>query len=304
MGENVLVTGGAGFVGNHLVKRLIKLGFNVTVIDDLSTGKEKNINTKSNFIEGDIRDKSLIGKLSKNCSTIFHLAARVELQKSIINPIDCFSVNIEGTASVIMAALKNKNCRLIFASSCSVYPLSTKKAFSESMSTQGYSPYSISKVTGESMLDFYGKEQNLNYCALRFFNIYGEGQDPESQYAAVIPKFIKRAHANKPLYLNGGGYQTRDFIYIDDVIDCYLKTAKISDTGVFNVGTGVQTSIVDLANLIKEFAPKVVIKEAEAQKGDALSSFADLTKLCSIINFRPKYNLKEGLKLLMKVRNI
>ncbi len=303
MKSKVLVTGGAGFVGSHLVRRLIDEGSKVTVLDDLSTGSRDSLHGDALFFMGDIRDSSRLAEAARDCDIIYHLAARVELQKSIVDPADCFSVNVTGTAKVLMETMKIPGRRLLFASSCAVYPLNPEKPLSEDMATLGETPYAMSKVMGENMMAFYYRESELNYCALRCFNIYGSGQRIDSPYAAVIPKFIHSAKQGEPLKLNGGGKQTRDFIHVDDVVEAYLLMSKNSQTGVFNVGTGRETSIHELAETVADLDRKVTLEDAPAKPGDAAASCADITQIQSISNFRPTISIKEGLKSLYSLTN-
>jgi len=301
--KKALVTGGAGFVGHHLVQKLLELNCEVVILDDLSTGNIENASSKSTFIEGDIRDQESLSKAAMGCDTIFHLAARVELQKSIVDPVDCFSVNVTGTANVVMEALKERKRRLILASSCAVYPLHPEDALSEDMSTLGATPYAISKVVGEQILSFYQENSNLNACSLRCFNIYGPGQRADSQYAAVIPKYIESAKQGIPLKLNGGGLQTRDFIHVDDVVDAYILMSNNDVRGVFNLGTGVETSIKSLAEIVVGIEKKTDTIIAPSNSGDASSSFADISKIQAISNFKPKVLINDGIYALYNQQN-
>jgi len=298
--KKVLVTGGAGFVGHHLVKKLLELDCEVVIIDDLSTGLIGNISNDAVFIEGDIRDDEKLSVAAKGCDTIFHFAARVELQKSIVDPADCFSVNVTGTSKVVMECLKNNDRRLIFASSCAVYPLHPNKSLTENMSITGSTPYALSKYFGEKILSFYIKESGLNACSLRCFNIYGSGQRSDSPYAAVIPKFISQAIAKQNLKLYGGGVQSRDFINIKDVVNSYVLAAESSLHGPYNVGTGQATTVRKLAENIILLTGSGQIKKAPAKIGDASSSCADITKIQKELKFYPNININNGLKSLIK----
>jgi len=296
--SKVLVTGGAGFVGSHLVSRLLNEGRDVVVLDDLSTGSQDNLHKDALFIEGDIRDNVALVEAVRGCSVIYHLAARVELQQSIDDPTDCFSVNVAGTARVLMEALKIPDCRLLFASSCAVYPLNPDRPLSEGMATQGETPYAMSKVLGENMMEFYSCEKRLNYCALRCFNIYGPGQRDNSSYAAVIPKFIKFAKQGKPLKLYGGGQQTRDFIHVDDVVEAYILMSALPQVGVFNVGTGKETSIRELAEIMINLHENTRIEISPAKLADAKASCANIQKIKSVCGFDPSRTIQDGLRSL------
>jgi len=298
--KKVLVTGGAGFVGHHLVKRLLELKCEVVILDDLSTGKLENIPNDTIFIEGDIRDDKKLSLAASGCDTIFHFAARVELQKSIVDPADCFSVNITGTAKVVMEALKEPSRRLLFASSCAVYPLHPNMPLLEDMSISGNTPYALSKSYGEKIISFYGEIKGLNACSLRCFNIYGPKQRYDSPYAAVIPIFVSRAIANKDLFLYGGGSQSRDFIHINDVIDAYILAANSKLHGPYNIGTGQSTTIRALAEKIISLTGRGQIKAVPAKAGDASNSCADITKVREELKFDPKINFENGINRLIK----
>ena len=299
--NKALVTGGAGFVGNHLVKKLLDKEIPVVIIDDLSTGRIENIPDNVKFFEGDIRDKKLLEFAAKGCHTIFHLAARVELQKSIVDPSDCFSVNITGTANVVMEAIKVPDRKLVFASSCSVYPLNPQTSLTEEMSNAGSTPYAMSKVMGERMMEFYHKTRGLNYIALRCFNIYGLGQRADSQYAAVIPKFIEAVIKNKSLELYGGGIQTRDFIHVNDVIRGYIKASQSSYCGTLNIGTGKDISIKELAeHIIKISNSKILPKIMPSKEGDASNSCANIDKIISELDFKPRLSIKKGIEMIFE----
>lgn len=294
--KKVLVTGGAGFVGHHLCIRLLEHGCEVVVLDDLSAGYKENVPRGAAFIQGDVCHPEALGRAMDGCDTVFHLAARVELQKSMIDPADCYAVNIIGTALVTMECLKREGRRLVFASSCAVYPLHHPGPLSEDMAAYGGNPYALSKRVGEETLEFYSQIKRLNACSLRCFNIYGPGQRIDSPYAAVIPKFISMAKKGEPLTVYGRGSQTRDFIFIQDVIDGYILAATNRAKGIFNVGTGASTPIKTLAETISGLEGKSKIVYLPARPGDASSSRADIGLAQKILNFSPKVSLAEGLE--------
>lgn len=298
----MLVTGGAGFVGHHLVHRLLELNFSVNVLDDLSTGLRNNVPMDASFFQGDIRDAGMVQQAMEGCDTVFHLAARVELQKSIIDPVDCLSVNVAGTAQIVTECLKAPNRRLVFTSSCAVYPLHPKSALSEEMATLGDTPYALSKRSAEQIIEFYHRLKGLNACSLRCFNIYGPGQPEDSPYAAVIPKFISRAIKGKSLTIFGDGNQTRDFIHVEDVIEGHLLAAQKPVSGVFNLGTEQSISINQLAEAIIEIKGEGKVEKFSARSGDATSSKADMSLNYKALGFEPKITLKQGLLSLYDSR--
>jgi UDP-glucose 4-epimerase len=291
----VLVTGGAGFVGYHLVKRLIEEGHEVNVLDDFSSGQSENILPGSKLFKGDICDDGLLSQAVKNCQLIFHLAARVEIQSTLQIPSETFRVNIAGTAKVIEKALELK-ARLIFASSCSVYPLHPQKPLSENMATLGETPYALSKASSEKALEIFRKLKGLNVIALRFFNIYGPRQRPDSPYSAVIPKFFYLALKGKPLTIFGKGSQSRDFVHVNDAVDAYLLAAASEKGGIYNIGSGKDTKIIDLAQKIILLCAKGRIEHLPPVPLDASFSRGDIRRARKELGFAPKVDLEKGLR--------
>ncbi len=294
--KKALVTGGAGFVGHHLSHALINMGVEVNILDDLSNGFEENIPNKAEFIKGDIRDAKAVEKAMQGCDAVFHLAARVELQRSIVDPADCYSVNVAGTAQIIQECLKENNRRMVFASSCAVYPIHPTSPLSESMATAGETPYALSKKAGEDSINIFNKLRGLNACSLRCFNIYGPRQRVDSLYAAVIPKFIDRVLKEEPLLINGDGLQTRDFIHVSDMVKCYLTAAQSNESGVFNAGTGVETSVKKLAETIIEIHGSGKVEHKPALSGDASASKANMAHTEKFLGFKCEKDLKSGLQ--------
>ena len=227
--KNILITGGAGFVGYHLTRALIKKGMRISVIDNLSTGKIENIHKKIEFIKGDIRDKKALELATSNCEAIIHLAAKTNIQESIKKPKEFIEINTIGTAQITKICLK-KNIKIIFFSSCSVYPLKYKKKILESSKLNPESPYAISKLAAEKIISFYTKYFGLKSYILRPFNIYGSRQSHESEYSAVIPKFITQSLNNGEWTIYGNGHQKRDFVNVNDInkasIRCLNKNKK------------------------------------------------------------------------------
>jgi UDP-glucose 4-epimerase len=294
--KKALITGGAGFIGSHLSQKLLASDFEVVILDDLSAGQKENIPAGAEFVEGDIRDTSAVKKAIEGCDCVFHLAARVELQKSIMDPADCLSVNITGTATVVRECL-NKNLRLLFASSCAVYPLNPGKALTEEMAIPGNTPYALSKRAGEQLLEIYFHLTGLHACSLRCFNVYGPRQRTDSPYAGVVAKFMELAVKREPLTIYGKGDQKRDFIHVSDVVDCYLMAAQSNIHGIFNVGTGEALSISMLADEIAKISgSNRQIVHLLARAGDALLSQADMTRTHNDLGFFPRVSLQDGLR--------
>jgi|GEM_PF-12939 len=291
----ILITGGAGFIGSHLVDYFQK-DADVVVFDDFSTGSRKNINGfRCSVVEGDVTDFNALDNAMHGCDYVFHLAAFVSVPESIKHPEACFAVNVGGTENVLKAAVKNKVKKVIFSSSCAVYGDSLELPKKESMRPSPKSPYAESKLKAEELLNKYQKEGKVNTCSLRFFNVFGPRQDPKSQYAAVIPLFIEAALKNKPLKVFGDGKQTRDFIYVNDVIQTFvLAMDRLS--GVCNVGTGVETSVNKLARLIIAISgSNSKIDHLPSREGDIIKSYGDISKIVAE-GFSARYSLEDGLK--------
>jgi len=253
--SHILVTGGAGFIGSNLVQRLVEQQNKVVVIDNLSTGKLHNIqpfidDQSIQFIKGDITNYSrVLETIEKyNITHIFHLAAQVSVPLSVERPRDTHEINVNGTVNVLQAAKNQHVQKVVFSSSCAVYGNNNQEnAIKENDVTQPLNPYSLSKLIGEQYCSLYSYCFNLPCVSLRYFNVYGPKQDPDGEYAAVIPKFIDRLQSKHAPIIYGNGDQTRDFVYIDDVVNANLLAAEKDIQGIFNIATGKQTSIRELA---------------------------------------------------------
>lgn len=292
---NVVVTGGAGFIGSHVANELISRGHEVTVIDDLSTGKIENIPSQCHFIHGTILDLSLLESSFFTIDTVFHYAAIASIPRSIKDPVTTNEVNITGTLNVLIASAKNYVRKLLFASSGAVYGDGLDRK--ESMATVPRSPYTLSKLAGEQYCTLYNDLSGLKTVCLRFFNVYGGGMNPKSDYALAVPAFIDRVARGLPLVIYGDGDQTRDFIFIDDVVNASIYAVMQDNMqGVYNVGTGVTTSINRLAELISGGQAKI-LHEA-ARPGELRHNTADITKLKKA-GFTPQWSLDKGLRRVM-----
>lgn len=292
----ILVTGGAGFIGSHLVEHFAANGDEVTVIDSLRTGYEKNVaGFKIKFIRGSVEEKKLVGQAAKNIDYIFHLAAMVSVTESMSNPNLAESINVQGTLNVLESAAKNKVKKVVFASSCAVYgdsPVIPKK---EDMLPEPKSPYADTKLSGEHYCQKYENDFGLATVMLRFFNVFGPRQDPKSQYAAAIPIFVSNAVQNKDIVIFGDGEQTRDFVYVKDVVSALL-VAQEKAAGVFNVASGNVITINRLAEKILELTgsrSKIVYQPERS--GDIKHSSADISRITKI-GFYPKYTLDTALQ--------
>lgn len=295
--QTVLVTGGAGFIGHHLVKALQKKGCHVRVLDNFSTGSQENLSGEYTLFEGSVCDSSLVGEAVSGCDTVFHLAAEIDLRRSLEDPGPCFQTNIQGTVAVMNAARKTTGCRVLLASSAAVYPLTLDRPATEEDAILGDTPYAISKRVGEQTLELYRNLEKLSACALRCFNVYGPGQNPAGSYAAVIPKFIQSALAGEQIKINGKGDQIRDFVYIDDVVQAYLLAASSTACGSFNIGTGMGTSVQDLAKKVVSMTQsQSEVQFVPEKPGDAPYSLADVRSAKENLHFCSEYSFDEGLK--------
>ncbi len=304
-GRKVIVTGGAGFIGSNIVRKLANDN-NVKVIDNLSTGYLRNIqdlieSNKIEFIEGDITDLDLLLETFKNTEYVFHEAAIPSVPRSIENPINSNNTNVNGTLNVLVAARDNHIEKVVFASSSSVYGDTPTLPKREDMITCPLSPYAVNKIACEYYCMVFTEVYGLSTVSLRYFNVYGQGQDPSSDYAAVIPRFITRVLNNKSPIIFGDGLQTRDFTYIGDVVSANILAVESNVTGSYNIAEGKRISINDLANLImNECRKDLDIIYKDSRQGDIAHSHADISKAKEKLGFKPMYNLTEGLKETIK----
>jgi len=285
---NILVTGGAGFIGSHLADALLALGHNVTILDNLITGKRQNLpeyHKNMTFIEGDIRDVALVSKIMQKMDMVFHLAACVSVQKSMEEPEYSKSMNIDGFFTILEAAKATHVKKFIFASSAAVYGDPQSFPIKETDKTVPTSPYGLEKLVGEQYLQLYADIYGMDYIAGRFFNVYGERQDPQSPYTGVMSIFEDRAQRGDDLYIYGDGTQIRDFISVSEVINSLIRLAFSKECGIFNIGTGTETTLTTLAETIlkKHHLPLCKIHYTDARIGDIKRSVADISKIKNII---------------------
>jgi len=299
--KRVVVTGGAGFIGSHISFELVNRGCHVIMLDDLSTGKLANIEIilerpNVEFVQGSITDITLLQRIFKDVYYVFHQAAIPSVPRSIANPHASHDVNVTGTLNVLIAARDNHVKKVIYASSSSVYGDTPTLPKIENMKPNPQSPYALTKLTGEYYCQIFQQVYGIPTVCLRYFNVYGPRQDPDSEYAAVIPKFISSITNGQGPIIFGDGEQSRDFIYIKDVTEANILAAESDATGIFNIGGGESVTINQLAKLcIKMFSNFCVnpIHE-EPRLGDIKDSLADITK-AKIFGYSPKYDLEEGL---------
>jgi len=297
---NLIVTGGAGFVGNHLVKYLVKKGHNVTVIDNLHKGKKENLEDvfdKIEFFEIDIRDYDVLRNRLKNADGVFHEAALTAVPESFLMPQEYCDVNVQGTENILKLA-KEIGFKLVYASSSSVYGDTTKIPIKEDFGRKPINPYGQTKLEAEVLAEKYSKI-GVKVIGLRYFNIFGIGQT--GSYAGVITKFMKNLDEKKPLIINGDGTQVRDFIYVEDVVKANLVAMESKvDSKFFNIGTGIATSIKRLAQIMIELSTSSVgLIFSESLKGDIKKSQADTGLTEKILGWKFTTDLKSGLQKIM-----
>jgi nucleoside-diphosphate-sugar epimerase len=303
MMKKCLVTGGAGFIGSHLVERLIGASYQVQVLDNLSSGALQNLELfrkHIHFKQGDVRDLTTLQETMSGVEVVFHQAALVSVPQSIEDPIETAMVNDLGTLNVLEAARQSGVRKVVFASSCAVYGDLPQLPKREDMDTKLLSPYAASKLHGESYARLYAEIYGLETVCLRYFNVYGPRQDPSSPYSGVISIFMDKGARSEKVTIYGDGEQCRDFIYVDDVVRANILAAQRKNiSGVtINVGTGKSVTVNDLWKNIAELAGvKGEPERANSRPGDIRQSVAEISRAQERLGFEPRYSLQEGLKL-------
>lgn len=301
----IVVTGGAGFIGSNLSRELAENN-NVIIIDDLSTGNKDNIldlidSKKIEFINGSITDLDLLQKTFKNVDFVLHQAAIPSVPRSVEDPISSNFANVDGTLNVLVAARDNDVKKVIFASSSSVYGDTPTLPKIEDMKQCPLSPYAVSKLTGEYYSQVFNEVYGLKTVSLRYFNVYGPYQDPSSEYAAVIPKFIIQVLNDEPPIIYGDGEQTRDFTYIKDVVQANISAAESDATGVFNIAGGKHISLNELATVIMNLIGKDLdVIYDDPRPGDIKHSVADASKAKKEFGYYTRFEIKDGLMETIK----
>jgi len=293
---NILITGGAGFIGKHLVEFLLKNN-QVLIYDDLSSSSKEiisNLEKKgAKFLQGDILDGDSLCEFSKGVDVIIHLAAKSDVKESMINPEITNKVNVDGTTNVMQCCVKNKIKKIIFASSAAVYG-DCNGTIIESSVTNPQSPYGQSKLDAEKIIVKNCKENKIEHIIFRMFNVYGKGQN--KQYAGVISKFLESVKDDKPIVIYGDGKQTRDFVSIYDIVEAFHIALKSDKTGTYNIASGKSISINELSEIIFDvFGKKLEIKHKDVQKGDIKNSVVNISLVKNELRFVSKKLLKEEL---------
>ena len=295
-----LITGGAGFIGSHIARALLEQGADVRVLDNFSSGKRENLKGLNvEILEGDLRDASTVTRAVQGVEVIFHEAAFVSVPESMEKPQECLDVNVTGTSMLFEAARKAGVGRVVIASSAAVYGDSDAMPLVENTPLMQLSPYAVSKRIDEMYAELFTNQFGLEVAALRYFNVYGPRQRPDSMYAAAVPIFIRRMLDNKPITVYGDGGQTRDLINVRDVVQANLLASQhpAAPGQIFNVCTGVETRILDLLDILYKLfpnAPKHI--HAETRAGDIYRSIGTPRKIKDTLGFDPKVTLAEGLK--------
>ena len=299
-GTRVLVTGGAGFIGSHLVEALVHSGALVTVLDDLSTGKRENLSSvegQITFIEGSILDAEKLSRAMEGVAYVVHLAAFVSVPGSVLDPLKSHEINVTGTLRVLLNARDHKVRRVVCASSSAVYGSTEMLPCEESAPYDPESLYATQKMFGEEYAKLITRLFGVETVRLRFFNVYGPRQNPEGGYAAVIPVFAAHAKKGKTATIYGDGNATRDFVYVGDVANALILAIAAPDISgsVMNVASGTETTITELARLLN-----VRTVNAPAREGDIMRSVAEVARAEDALGFRAQVSLKDGLGVTLQ----
>lgn len=312
-----LVTGGAGFIGSHIVASLLKDGHEVVVLDDLSTGRRANLEDvqaeiadgerRLYFIEASLLDDAALEAATVGVETAFHQAAIPSVPRSFADPAATLRANVEGTSRLLEACRRQGVRRLVFASSSSAYGDTPELPKREAMAPNPLSPYALSKLSGEVMCRIWAEQYELETVALRYFNVYGPRQDPGSEYAAVVPKFIRRLLDGERPVIYGDGGQSRDFTYVGDAVAANRLAAGLDDPHptsdgrlagqVLNVGGGERHTVLELAEILGRLTDRAVEPEfAPPRPGDVRHSLADTSRARELIGYRPRVRFEDGLR--------
>jgi len=300
----VVVTGGAGFIGSHIAEHWLNAGAEVHIIDNLRSGFLSNLELLPHaiFHNASVTQREKVFKILENADYVHHLAAMISVPESVDKPQECVEININGLLNVLDACKENGIKKIVFSSSAAVYGENPESPKRTDMCPQPKSPYGITKLDGEYYLQMYNEQYGLGTVSLRYFNVFGQRQDPKSQYAAAIPIFIEKALKNDPITIYGDGEQTRDFIFVKDVVKAnVLSATNESVNGIFNVALGKVSSIKEIAKGIIELTKsKSEVVYQQERKGDIKHSLADVSDTTAQLNFLPEFNLQDGLDLTVK----
>jgi UDP-glucose 4-epimerase len=301
-----LVTGGAGFIGSHLVERLLGEGFKVRILDDFSSGREENLYNVAKSVEifrGDIRNNEVVDKAVSGVDAVIHLAAKIDVDESFKDPMLYHEVNVGGTLNLLNSCVREAVKKFLYVSTCAVYGNPLKLPVGEEHPANPLSPYAASKLAAEAYCKAYTNIFNLNLVILRLFNVYGPRQF-RNPYAGVILRFIENLKSGRPLVIFGDGEQTRDFTFVEDAVEAMTRliVSENIKNETFNLGSGRPISINQLANILMRVMNVKGLKpiHTNPRPGDIRHSQADISKIARAINFKPKTPLEEGLRLTLQ----
>jgi nucleoside-diphosphate-sugar epimerase len=302
MNTSYLVTGGAGFIGSHIVHTLVSRGERVRVLDNFSTGRRENLASVENsitVIEADVRDLPAVQEATRGVDYVLHQAALPSVAESVADPLTANEVNVRGTLNVLTASRDAGVKRLVLASSCAIYGNNPELPKRETMLPTPLSPYAATKLAGESYCSVFSQVYALPTVCLRYFNVFGPRQDPHSEYSAVIAKFIHLALKGEPLTIFGDGAQSRDFVYVANVVQANLQacTAPLTEGQVINIGSGDRYSLLDLVELLRELlqAPHLPVVHKPPRPGDVLHSSGDISRARELLGYHPEVDFATGL---------
>jgi UDP-glucose 4-epimerase len=295
---NILVTGGAGFIASHIVDSYVQLGHDVTVLDNLSTGRKKNLNPRAKFVQQDLRDAEAMRTLfaRQKFEVVNHHAAQIDVRRSVSDPVYDASVNILGVLTLLEECVKNGVKKVIFASSGgAIYGEQDYFPADEKHPTRPISPYGIAKLTTEHYLFYYKTVYGLDYVSLRYANVYGPRQNPEGE-AGVVAIFTTRMLAGQPAVINGDGKQTRDYVFVGDLVRASVLALDHNGSDVFNIGTGRESDVNTVFRILnKETGSPCEEQHGPAKKGEQMRSVLDTRKIASALGWKPTVSLEEGL---------
>jgi UDP-N-acetylglucosamine/UDP-N-acetyl-alpha-D-glucosaminouronate 4-epimerase len=303
--ERCLVTGGAGFIGSNLVRELLSRGFAVRVLDNLSTGRRENLDDVAGdveLLEGDVRHLATVSRAMEGVARLFHQAAIPSVARSVALPLASHEANATGTLNVLVCAVQARVERVVYASSSSVYGNAERLPVTEEDRPQPISPYAASKLAGEHYLASFHATHGLATVALRYFNVFGPRQDPASEYAAVVPRFVTAALRGAPVTVYGGGEQSRDFTFVGDVVQTNILASEAPEPAwgrAFNVAYGERHSVNHLLAAIRALVPGVEQPDpthAPPRPGEVRDSHADVAAAVEVLGYRPRWSFSEGLR--------